>query len=240
MMVLEVEDLAVYYGSVRGLSGVSLEVAKGEIVALLGANGAGKTTFINAVCGVVPVRSGKVQLDGKSIRGLPVHQRVRQGVVQVPEGRRIFGPLSVAENLRLAASSVPGAGRREQTAAVNGIVERFDILSRHLKKPAGMLSGGEQQVLAIVRALLLQPRLLLIDEPSLGLAPIMVSTVYGYIKEIAAAGTTILLVEQSVPMALSVAARGYVLQNGSLVLQGKADDLLADERLTAAYLGTAH
>jgi branched-chain amino acid transport system ATP-binding protein len=234
--VLEVSGLTVFYGPVRGVSDVSLRVGRGEVVALLGANGAGKTTVLNAVSGLVKPRSGALWFQGKEFRALKAPERVRLGLVQVPEGRRIFPSLTVAENLELAAFG-SGRARPARRARLGAVVERFPLLAPHLPKLAGMLSGGEQQVLAIARAMMADPVLLMVDEPSLGLAPQMVESVYDLLVEIAAAGTAVLLVEQNVSLAFEVSERAYVLQNGTVVLSGRSSELAGDPRVVSAYLG---
>jgi branched-chain amino acid transport system ATP-binding protein len=233
---LEVDRASVSYGVVRGANQVTLTVADGEIVALLGANGAGKTTVLNAISGLVKLTTGSITAFGQDLGKMAPHQRVRFGVVQVPEGRRIFGTLTVRENLELATQALR-YNRATRGRHVNRALASFPLLARHVDKVAGMLSGGEQQLLAIARGMLSRPRLLLVDEPSLGLAPQMLELVYDQLKTIARDHTPVLLVEQNVAMALGTANRAYVLQNGSLVLSGNASDLAADERVKAAYLG---
>ncbi|HTV11596.1 MAG TPA: ABC transporter ATP-binding protein [Acidimicrobiales bacterium] len=236
MNLLEVDDLTVYYGPVRGVSRVSMMVAQGDIVALLGANGAGKSTVLKAVSGLVKARSGRVSFQGHDLARVPAAQRVRLGLVHVPEGRRIFPALTVRENLQLAAFGSGGhrSGRHEQLEAVLGI---FPLLGPHLAKLAGMLSGGEQQLLALARGMIAGPKLLMVDEPSLGLAPQMVELVYDVLAQVAANGTAVLLVEQNVTLAFEVTHRAYVLQQGRLVLSGPSQELAGDERVVAAYLG---
>jgi branched-chain amino acid transport system ATP-binding protein len=235
---LHVEDLTVYYGPVRGVEGVNLELAGDEIVALLGANGAGKSTVLKAISGLVKARSGKVHLFGEELGSLRPHQRVGKGVVQVPEGRHILGTLSVRDNLLLGTYSQRGGGRT-RSASVDEVLELFPLLRPHVGKLAGMLSGGEQQILALARGVLSKPRLLMVDEPSLGLAPQMVDIVYDQLRAIVDHGTPVLLVEQNVTLALEAASRAYVLAQGSVALDGRAEDLADDDRVTAAYLGTS-
>jgi branched-chain amino acid transport system ATP-binding protein len=249
--VLEVSDLTVYYGPVRGVSGVSLTVGAGEVVALLGANGAGKSTVLKAVSGVVRPRSGTVLLNGESLGKLSASRRVELGMVHVPEGRRIFGSLTVLENLELggysarlrrlargrSANRAGSGGRGGHTARLEHVLELFPLLRGHLPKLAGMLSGGEQQALALARGMMSEPKILMVDEPSLGLAPQMVDTVYDLLERIAVGGTSVLLVEQNVALALEIAARAYVLQQGGVVLSGDARRLGNDPRVTEAYLG---
>jgi branched-chain amino acid transport system ATP-binding protein len=234
--VLEVSGLSVFYGPVRGVSDVSLRVGRGEVVALLGANGAGKSTVLKAISGLVKPRSGELRFQGRDLRALKAPERVRLGLVQVPEGRRIFPALTVRENLELAAFS-SRRRRAGRAARLGAVVERFPLLAPHLPKLAGMLSGGEQQVLAIARAMMAEPVLLMVDEPSLGLAPQMVESVYDLLVEIAGAGTAVLLVEQNVSLAFEVTKRAYVLQNGRVVLSGPSSELAGDPRVVSAYLG---
>jgi branched-chain amino acid transport system ATP-binding protein len=223
--MLQVQELRVRYGAVEVLHGISFDVADGEVVALIGANGAGKTTTLSALSGLVAA-SGAVRFEGKPMLGRPPHEIVRAGIVQVPEGRLVLAGMSVEDNLRLASR--------------NGIDEaygRFPILRERRSLPAGNLSGGEQQMLVIARALLARPRLLLLDEPSLGLAPKVVSEVFAVLAELKQRGTTLLLVEQNAAKALRLADRGYVLELGRIALEGRATDLLRDERVAHAYLG---
>ncbi len=228
--MLQVQDLRVRYGVVEVVHGISFEVAEGEVTALLGANGAGKTSTLSAISGLVRA-GGRVLLDGHDILGRPPHQIVRAGVVQVPEGRQILARMSVEENLLMGVAARDGEGSLDEAYA------RFPILKERRRLAAGSLSGGEQQMLAIGRALLARPRLLLLDEPSLGLAPKVVSEVFGVLAELRAKGTTMLLVEQNALRALRLADRGYVMELGRIALSGKADALLRDEALARAYLG---
>ena len=238
MSVLAVADLTVFYGPVRGVEGVGLRVEDGEIVALLGANGAGKSTVLRAISGLVKPRAGTIDFQGAPMLRVPAPRRVKLGLVQVPEGRRIFSSLSVRENLELGAYAfVRGAAARRQRVAE--VLDLFPLLRPHVGKLAGMLSGGEQQLLAIARGMMAHPRLLMVDEPSLGLAPQMIESVYDLLGEIARGGTAVLLVEQNVTLALEITQRAYVLQQGSLVLSGRSADLATDPRVVAAYLGTA-
>lgn len=236
MSVLAVDDLTVYYGPVRGVEGVRLSVGEGEIVALLGANGAGKSTVLQAISGLTRPRSGAITFRGESILRLSAARRVKLGVVQVPEGRRIFSSLSVRENLELGAYAfgLRPAARRQR---IGEVLELFPLLRPHVDRLAGMLSGGEQQLLAIARAMMARPALLMVDEPSLGLAPQMIDSVYGLLVNIAAGGTAVLLVEQNVTLALEITRRAFILQQGSLVLSGDSADLVDDPRVVAAYLG---
>ncbi len=237
MTFLQLEELSVYYGPVRGVVGVSLEVAEGEVVALLGANGAGKSTVLKALSGLVRPTSGTMTFDGQDLRSVRPHDRVRLGLVQVPEGRRIFPALSVEENLELAGFG-SGDSRGKRRERVEQVLDRFPLLRPHIGKLAGMLSGGEQQILAIGRAMMASPRLLMVDEPSLGLAPQMVERVYELLEGIAGQGTSVLLVEQNVTLAFEISRHAYVLQQGSVVLSGPSTDLADDPRVVAAYLGT--
>lgn len=231
-MLLELEGVSVRYGTRRALEGINLEVGEGEIVALLGANGAGKSTTLRAISGLVPAK-GSIRFAGEEISGRPPHEVVAAGVSQVPEGRRIFPQMSVRENLEMGAYQ-----RRDVSEAdFASVYEFFPVLREREKQEGGTLSGGEQQMLAIGRALMARPRLLLLDEPSLGLAPLYVARIFAIIKEIRQSGTTILLVEQNAAAALRLADRGYVLETGSVVMAGPAGALLADARVRAAYLG---
>jgi len=237
MALLTIENLSVHYGAIQALHGVSIAVEPGEIVTLIGANGAGKSTTLRAVSGLVKPSGGTITFDGKSLAGLAPHKILRRGLAQVPEGRGIFPNLTVDENLDL------GAFARKNRKEVEGDRERvfalFPRLKERLDQRAGTLSGGEQQMLAIGRALLARPRLLLLDEPSLGLAPQLVQTIFKIIREINASGTTIFLVEQNAHMALRVAHRAYVLEVGSVVMQGDAKQLAASDEVKKAYLGIA-
>ncbi len=235
MALLEVRDLHVYYGQIHALKGVSLSVERGEIVTLIGANGAGKTTTLRTISGLLRPRSGSVWFAGEELSRLPAHEIVRLGVVQVPEGRRIFGQLTVLENLELGAfTRTDPAGIRED---LDRVFTLFPRLQERLHQVAGTLSGGEQQMLAIARGLMARPRLLLLDEPSMGLAPMLVEQIFEAIAEINRQGTTILLVEQNAFMALETAHRGYVLETGSIVLEGPAEMLRENPEVKRAYLG---
>ena len=233
--MLTLEGLFAHYADLQVLHGVSLEVQEGEIVTLVGANGAGKTTTINAISGLVACSAGSIRLAGKSLASLAAHRRVEAGVVQVPEGRRLFAFMSVQENIDLGCYT-PRA-RREKRRTLEQVLSLFPVLKTRLKQLAGTLSGGEQQMLAIARSLMALPRLLVLDEPTLGLAPLLVSQVFDTIRTINQQGVTILLVEQNVRHALLLANRGYVLENGRIVLEGSGAELLADQRLKKAYLG---
>ncbi|MGZ6144217.1 MAG: ABC transporter ATP-binding protein [Myxococcales bacterium] len=236
--LLEVRDLRVAYGYVEAVRGVSFSVAAGGIVALIGPNGAGKSSTLNAIAGLVRPASGSVLLDGYELAGLPSQVAVAKGLVLVPEGRAILCRMSVAENLLIGAEARPWPGGREEArAAIDGMVRRFPSLERRLDAPAGALSGGEQQMLAIARGLLARPRILLLDEPSMGLAPILVRQIFEIVQEIHRGGTTILIVEQNARMALQAAQEAYVLERGEVALHGPAAELARDPRLEAAYLG---
>lgn len=235
MALLEVKNLKVNYGLITAVKDVSFTVEEGEIVTLIGANGAGKTTVMHALNGLIPKAGGSVMLAGEDVTTLPAHSFVRRGMAQVPEGRRIFQELTVAENLRLGYYSQRDKAafriRREE------MYDRFPILRERASQIAGTLSGGEQQMLAMSRALMSSPRLLLLDEPSMGLSPLYVNTIFDMIREVNRAGTTVLLVEQNAKQALSIADRAYVLEIGNIVRSGTGAELLADESIVQAYLG---
>ena len=235
--ILEIREVHTYYGHVHALKGVSLSVAPGEIVALIGANGAGKTTTLRTVSGLLRPRNGEVFIGGKSIQGIPAHEIVFMGVSHAPEGRKIFSTLTVNENLSMGAYSLNDKKRIEEHRA--RIFTLFPRLKERRSQLAGTLSGGEQQMLAIGRALMSDPKILLLDEPSLGLAPLLVRAIFDTVREINRLGTTILLVEQNARAALKLANKGYVLETGNIVLSGPAATLLADERVRKAYLGEA-
>lgn len=234
-MLLHIDDIQTFYGSIQALKGISFTVDEGEIVTLIGANGAGKTTTLHTISGILHPRHGAILLDGKPIHTVPAHDVVRLGVAQSPEGRRVFGRLSVAENLEM------GAFIRNDKAAIKTDMDRvyalFPRLKERQKQLAGTLSGGEQQMLAMGRALMARPRLLLLDEPSMGLAPILVDLIFDTIIEINKQGTTVLLVEQNALKALSIAHRAYVLETGRIVLSGTGEELLNDPEVMKAYLG---
>ena len=233
--MLEIRDLHLSYGKVRAVQGVSLEVAEGEIVALIGANGAGKSSTMHAVCGIERPSGGQIRFLGRAITRLPPHRIMRRGIVQVPEGRLIFGGLTVAQNLRLGAHNV--AGRAKTEADIERVLESFPMLRERLDEPGAALSGGQAQMLALARGLMARPKLLILDEPSLGLAPIAALDVFALIPRLRDAGVTILLVEQNVRQALAIADRGYVLESGRIILDGKAAELAEHELLVSAYLG---
>ena len=230
--MLKLENVHAGYGPVDVLKGISLEVGEGEIVTLLGANGAGKSTTLMTICGVNRCRQGTITFTGQSIANLPAHEIVRLGLSQVPEGRRIFPRLTVRENLEMGAFH-----RQVNGAELESVFARFPILKERQNQLGGTLSGGEQQMLAISRSLMAKPKLLLLDEPSLGLAPLIVAKIFEIIREINKAGTTILLVEQNANMALHVAQRGYVLETGRIVLTGTATNLMDNENVKKSYLG---
>jgi branched-chain amino acid transport system ATP-binding protein len=233
--LLEVEDLHVAYGQVEAVRGVSLRVGEGQIVTLIGPNGAGKTSILSALTGLVRPRAGRVRLGGEDLTGLPAHRTVDAGLTMVPEGRAILGRMTIEENLRLAGERRRPAG--ELPAAIEEQYRRFPILGERRRQLAGSLSGGQQQMLAFARALLTRPRVLLLDEPSMGLSPILVQQIFLTIREIHREGTTILLVEQNARLALSESDYAYVLEHGKMALEGVAADLAKDPRVQAAYLG---
>jgi branched-chain amino acid transport system ATP-binding protein len=235
MALLEVKDLQVYYGVICALKGISFEVNEGEIVSLIGANGAGKTTMMQSVVGMIPKKSGCVIFDGCDITKMPCHKVVQMGMTQVPEGRRIFQELTVYENLMMGAYTNKDKQRFKEDLA--SIYARFPRLAERRNQIAGTLSGGEQQMLAMSRALMSHPKLLMLDEPSMGLAPILVDQIFEIIKELNASGTTILLVEQNASKALEIADRAYVLETGSITLSGTGTELAQSDEVRKAYLG---
>ncbi len=232
--MLSVENLASAYGRIEVLHGVSIEVRVGEIVTIVGANGAGKTTLLRAISGVQPITAGGIFFNGKPIETLPAHVRVALGIVQVPEGRQLFAPLSVEDNLKLGSWSRRAVDLGSELARMYAL---FPVLGALRRSAAGTLSGGQQQMLAIARALMAKPRFLLLDEPSLGLAPILVDQILEIIRGFKRDGVTVLLIEQNARAALAIADRGYVLETGRVTATGTATDILADERVRAAYLG---
>ena len=234
-MLLEVNDLNVFYGAIHALQGVSFSLDEGEVVTLIGANGAGKSTTLRAISGLLRSRTGFVKFRGQDISTMPAEQIVRLGISQVPEGRKIFAPLTVRENLDMGAYTRKNA--TENHAAMQRVFASFPRLKERINQLGGTLSGGEQQMLAMGRALMSQPKLLLLDEPSMGLSPILTEEIFRIIKEINSQGTTILLVEQNALMALSVAHRAYVLETGNIVLQGSAADVRNNPQVRNAYLG---
>ena len=229
-VLLEVKGLEVHYGGIRAVKGIDLDVAEGELVCLIGANGAGKTSSLKAICRLIPSRSTKMTYQGSDISGAAVHELPRKGLVMVPEGRGIFPQLTVEENLAMGAYA-RGSGDADKQYAT------FPRLKERRLQVAGTLSGGEQQMLAIARALMTEPKLLLLDEPSMGLAPMMVTRIFDVVRDIARRGVTILLVEQNALLALELADRGYVMESGAIALSGDAKSLLADPRIREAYLG---
>jgi branched-chain amino acid transport system ATP-binding protein len=233
---VELESVSVYYGPVRGVEDVTLHVEEGEIVALLGANGAGKSTLLKAISGIISTKRGTIKCFGEDLAKLSAHRRVMSGLVHVPEGRRIFTALTVLENLELGSYGTK-TKRADRPHRLAEILTMFPLLKVHIKRLAGTLSGGEQQVLAIARAMMSNPRILMIDEPSLGLDPQKIDIVYDLLEAVSATGTTVLLVEQNVNLALEIASRAYVLQQGCVVLSGESSALATDQRLSAAYLG---
>jgi branched-chain amino acid transport system ATP-binding protein len=233
MTLLVVDDIEVRYGNIRALKGVSFEVAEGEIVALLGANGAGKTTTQKTVSGMLRPSLGGIIYDGQRIDGIPAHDLIRLGICHVPEGRHVFPRMTVAENLEMGAFRFKSVDQKD----LDHVLELFPRLRERYKQQAGTLSGGEQQMLAIGRGLMGKPRLLLLDEPSMGLAPLIVAQIFDIIHQVNGEGVTVLLVEQNAAQALALAHRGYVLETGEIVLSGTGGELLADDRVRAAYLG---
>lgn len=234
--MLEIQALSVSYGNIRALRGISLSVGRGEIVAIIGNNGAGKSTCLNAICGVVPLAEGTIHMAAEQISGLPTHVIISKGIAYVPEGRRIFTPLTVEENLLMGAFLQQDAGRVRRS--MERVYDLFPRLKERRKQPAGQLSGGEQQMLATGRGLMSEPQLLLMDEPSMGLAPLLVREFFEIMQRINAEdGTTVLLVEQNVHLALNVADRAYVLESGEIVLSGAAAALGKDDAVRRAYLG---
>jgi branched-chain amino acid transport system ATP-binding protein len=235
-VVLSVEDIHTFYGSIEALKGITLDVRRGEIVTLIGSNGAGKSTTLRSISGLTPPREGKIMFEGKEINGLPGHRISSMGIVQSPEGRRVFSRMTVRENLDM------GAFTRKDTAGIESDLERvfelFPRLKEREKQKAGTMSGGEQQMLAMGRAMMAQPKLLMLDEPSMGLAPVIVDRIYEIIREINKQGTTILLVEQNANYALDVSARGYVLETGKVALTDNSDALRSNSEVQRAYLGT--
>ena len=233
--MLTINDINVFYGAIHAIKGVSLEVNEGEIVTLIGANGAGKSTILRTISGLLKPKTGSIQFEGQEIAGMPAHEIVKTGISQVPEGRRIFAEMSVLENLELGAFT-----RKDKDgikADMELVFERFPRLKERIGQLAGTLSGGEQQMLAMGRALMSRPRLLLLDEPSMGLAPLLIKEIFAIIQDINKTGTTVLLVEQNANMALSIAHRAYVLETGRITLSGNAKELAASDEVRKAYLG---
>ena len=235
MAMLEIKDLEVYYGMIQAIKGISFEVNEGEVIALIGANGAGKTTTLHTISGLIAPKKGSVIFEGKDITRTPAHRIVSCGMAHVPEGRRVFASLSVLQNLKLGAYT--RSSREEIEESLRTVYARFPRLEERKNQLAGTLSGGEQQMLAMGRALMSRPRIILMDEPSMGLSPIFVNEIFDIIRQVSAGGTTVLLVEQNAKKALSIADRGYVLETGRIVLEGEAEKLLNDESVKKAYLG---
>lgn len=235
MALLEIKDLEVNYGVIKAIKGVSFDVNEGEIIALIGANGAGKTTILHTITGLIQAKKGSIVFDGKELTKTPPHKIVSMGMAHVPEGRRIFQQLSVLENLKLGAYT--RKDKSEIASTLKMVYERFPRLEERKNQVAGTLSGGEQQMLVMGRALMSKPRIILMDEPSMGLSPLLVSEIFDIIKVINESGTTVLLVEQNAKKALSIADRAYVLETGKITLSGDAKDLINDESVKKAYLG---
>lgn len=233
-IMLKVDNINVYYGSIHAIKDISFEVCRGQIVTLIGANGAGKSTTLQTVSGLLHSKTGSIEFLGKSLAGVAPHRIVEHGLAHVPEGRRVFLQMSVEENLEMGAYTRP---RSEISDSIADVYSRFPRLKERRKQIAGTLSGGEQQMLAMGRALMSKPQLLMLDEPSMGLSPILVDQIFDIIKELHRAGTTILLVEQNAHMALSIADRAYVLESGKIVLSGSGEELLESEQVKKAYLG---
>lgn len=235
MAMLEIRDLQVYYGVIQAIKGISFEVNEGEVIALIGANGAGKTTILHTVTGLLPAAEGTIRFNGSDITKVPAHKIVSMGMAHVPEGRRVFAQLSVYQNLMMGAYT--RKDKKEISETLEMIYQRFPRLKERRNQIAGTLSGGEQQMLAMGRALMSHPRIILMDEPSMGLSPIFVNEIFDIITEVSKGGTTVLLVEQNAKKALSIADRGYVLETGTIVMEGKADELLSNDAIRKAYLG---
>ena len=235
MAMLEVRDLQVYYGMIHAIKGISFDVNQGEVIALIGANGAGKTTTLHTITGLLAPKSGSVLFEGKDITKVPAHKIVSMGMAHVPEGRRVFAELSVYENLKMGAYTRKDKKEIEESLA--NVYKRFPRLEERKNQMAGTLSGGEQEMLAMGRALMSKPKIILMDEPSMGLSPIFVNEIFDIIRAVSESGTTVLLVEQNAKKALSISDRAYVLETGTITMSGKAKDLLEDEAVKKAYLG---
>ena len=235
MAMLEVNNLHVYYGVIHALKGISFKVDQGEVIALIGANGAGKTTTLQTVTGLLPAKQGSIVFEGKDITKVPAHKIVEMGIAHVPEGRRVFSQLSVYDNLKMGAFTRKDKNEIEESLEM--VYQRFPRLKERRGQRAGTLSGGEQQMLAMGRALMSKPRLIVMDEPSMGLSPIFVNEIFDIIQVVSDSGTTVLLVEQNAKKALSIADRAYVMETGSIAMEGIADDLLHNEAVQKAYLG---
>ena len=235
MALLEIKDLEVSYGIIKAIKGISFDVNEGEVIALIGANGAGKTTILHTITGLITADRGTVQFEGQEITKVPAHKIVGMGMAHVPEGRRVFANLTVLQNLKMGAYTRKDKNEIEQT--LETVYTRFPRLKERQNQMAGTLSGGEQQMLAMGRALMSHPKIILMDEPSMGLSPIFVNEIFDIIQSVSASGTTVLLVEQNARKALSIADRAYVLETGNVVLEGKADELLHNDAIKKAYLG---
>lgn len=235
MAMLEIKDLQVYYGMIQAIKGVSFEVNQGEVIALIGANGAGKTTILHTITGLLSPKAGSVYFEGTDITKIPAHKIVSMGMAHVPEGRRVFAELSVLQNLKMGAYT--RNDKEEIAQTLRTVYDRFPRLEERQNQMAGTLSGGEQQMLAMGRALMSHPKIILMDEPSMGLSPIFVNEIFDIIEQVSKSGTTVLLVEQNAKKALSIADRAYVLETGNIVLEGNAKDLLNDDSIKKAYLG---
>ena len=235
MAMLEIKDIEVFYGMIQAIKGVSFEVNEGEVIALIGANGAGKTTILHSITGLIAPKKGEIFFEGQEITTTPAHKIVSMGMAHVPEGRRVFAQLTVLENLKMGAFT--RKDKEEVEESLIRVYKRFPRLEERKNQMAGTLSGGEQQMLAMGRALMSRPRIILMDEPSMGLSPIFVNEIFDIIREVSEGGTTVLLVEQNAKKALAIADRAYVLETGKIVLDGKAEDLLNDDSVKKAYLG---
>lgn len=235
MAMLEIKDLEVYYGVIQAIKGISFEVNQGEVIALIGANGAGKTTTLHTITGLISPKKGSVVFVGKDITKVPAHKIVSMGMAHVPEGRRVFAELSVYENLKMGAYTRSDKNEIEESLA--NVYKRFPRLEERKNQMAGTLSGGEQQMLAMGRALMSRPKIILMDEPSMGLSPILVNEIFDIIRSVSESGTTVLLVEQNAKKALAIADRAYVLETGRITMSGNAKDLLEDDSIKKAYLG---
>lgn len=235
MAMLEVKDLQVYYGMIQAIKGISIEVNQGEVIALIGANGAGKTTILHTVTGLIAPKAGSIVFEGQDITKVPAHKIVSMGMAHVPEGRRVFAQLSVYDNLKMGAYTRKDKNEIEESLEM--VYKRFPRLEERKNQMAGTLSGGEQQMLAMGRALMSKPKIILMDEPSMGLSPIFVNEIFDIIQEVSASGTTVLLVEQNAKKALSIADRAYVLETGTIALDGDAKVLMNDDSIKKAYLG---
>lgn len=235
MSLLTVKDLEVYYGLIQAIKGISFDVNEGEVIALIGANGAGKTTILHTITGLVNAKHGSIEYEGRELTKIPAHKIVSLGMAHVPEGRRIFAELTVLENLKMGAFTRKDPKEIEES--IQMVYRRFPRLEERKNQIGGTLSGGEQQMLAIGRALMSKPKIILMDEPSMGLSPLFVSEIFSIIKEISASGTTVLLVEQNAKKALEIADRAYVLETGKIVLAGDATELMNDDSVKKAYLG---